>query len=126
MVLSSVLCLAMNIYGEARGESLEGQIAVAQVTLNRVKHPAYPDDVCSVVFQESQFSWTNRPLVVREPKAMLSAVVLAGQVLADPPEDVTDGATNFFSGTRKPDWAHRLKEVARIGNHRFYKDNRGP
>ena len=126
MVLSSVLCLAMNIYGEARGESLEGRIAVAQVTLNRVEHPAYPDDVCSVVFEPHQFSWTKTPLRVREPEAMASAIRLAGQVLADPPEDLTAGATNFFSGSQKPVWADRLTEVARIGNHRFYKDNSGP
>jgi len=126
MVLSSVLCLAMNIYGEARGEPLEGQIAVAQVTLNRVAHPDYPDTVCAVVFQENQFSWTRKQLLIREPKAAMTSFLLAGTILIAPPEDVTQGATHFLSGNRFPDWADQMTQVATIGNHRFFKDNPSP
>ena len=58
-------CLAMNIYREAGHESFEGKVAVAQVTMNRVAHPAFPKDVCGVVYQKNkvmervvcQFSW---------------------------------------------------------------------
>jgi spore germination cell wall hydrolase CwlJ-like protein len=120
-VIASVLCLAMNIYGEARGESLEGQMAVAQVTLNRVEHPAYPDDVCSVVFQESQFSWTRSPLEINEPEAFATSLQVAGQVLFDRPEDLTHGSTHFYSGKRVPSWAHRLDRVGRIDNHTFFR-----
>ena len=52
-------CLAMNIYHEARGERMEGQIAVAQVTLNRAAHEEWPSTICDVVYQPKQFSWTH-------------------------------------------------------------------
>ena len=51
-------CLAMNIYHEARSESMQGQIAVAQVTLNRVEHDKWPSTICEVVYEPKQFSWT--------------------------------------------------------------------
>ena len=50
-------CLAANLYFEARGESIKGQIAVAEVTLNRVKANQYPNSVCNVVFQRKKFTW---------------------------------------------------------------------
>lgn len=53
-------CLAANLYFEARGEPLKGQLAVAKVTLNRVKSKQYPDSICAVVFQKHQFSWTKQ------------------------------------------------------------------
>ena len=52
-------CLALNIYHEARSESMEGQIAVAQVTLNRVAHSEWPSTICEVVSEPKQFSWTH-------------------------------------------------------------------
>ena len=52
-------CLAMNIYHESRGERLEGQIAVAQVTINRMEHTKWPSTICEVVYQPKQFSWTH-------------------------------------------------------------------
>jgi spore germination cell wall hydrolase CwlJ-like protein len=52
-------CLVANVYHEARGEDVLGQAAVAHVTLNRVRLPAYPDSVCGVVWQKGQFSWTE-------------------------------------------------------------------
>ena len=51
-------CLALNVYHEARGEVIEGQIAVAHVTLNRVNHSYFPETICDVVYQNRQFSWT--------------------------------------------------------------------
>ena len=59
MGAESILCLAMNIYHEARGESIEGQIAVAVVTMNRVKESKWPNTPCEVVWQNKQFSWTK-------------------------------------------------------------------
>ena len=52
-------CLALNIYHEARGERVEGQIAVAHVTMNRVNHEKWPSTICEVVYQPKQFSWTH-------------------------------------------------------------------
>jgi len=56
---AEVHCLALNIYHEARGETFEGKLAVAAVTLNRVRHKRFPDGVCEVVWQPRQFSWTH-------------------------------------------------------------------
>lgn len=119
--LSPLLCLALNIYSEARGEDPEGQLAVAQVTMNRVEHPAYPDDVCAVVFQEDQFAWTKRPVSIEEPEAFIYSIRVASEVLLNRPPDLTDGATHFYSGNEPPDWASRLHLVGRIGNHTFFK-----
>ena len=57
--LTELECLALNIYHEARGESLLGRKLVAQVTVNRVRHNGFPDTVCGVVRQSKQFSWTH-------------------------------------------------------------------
>jgi hypothetical protein len=54
-----LFCMVHNVYHESRGESVLGQAAVAYVTLNRVRSPAYPDSVCDVVWQKGQFSWTE-------------------------------------------------------------------
>jgi spore germination cell wall hydrolase CwlJ-like protein len=113
----------LNIYGEARGEDLEGQIAVAQVTMNRVAHPAYPDDICSVVFQRKQFSWTSHPVAIKEPIAMGTSFLVAAKVLLSPTADPTKGSTHFHSRNAAPDWASRLHRVGRIGNHIFFRMN---
>jgi hypothetical protein len=61
MIETVLLCMSLNLYFEARGEEVQGQIAVAEVTLNRVASPAFPDDICGVILQENedgcQFSW---------------------------------------------------------------------
>ena len=57
MIDLAIMCLAMNVYWEARNQSIAGQVAVAQVTMNRVASPDYPNDVCGVVHQHKQFSW---------------------------------------------------------------------
>lgn len=119
--LGPLLCLALNIYGEARGEDPDGQLAVAQVTMNRVEHADYPKDVCSVVFQENQFSWTKHPISIQEPAALLYAIRVAEEVLDDRPQDLTDGSTHFYSGKFAPYWAKSMTVIGRIGNHTFLK-----
>lgn len=121
--LTPLLCLALNIYGEARGEDPDGQLAVAQVTMNRVEHVAYPKDVCSVVFQEKQFSWTSQPIRIKEPMALLYALHVAEGVLDNRTQDLTNGATHFYSGNRPPVWAHDMILVGRIGNHIFLRED---
>ena len=74
LTIASVTCLATNIYFEARSEDRVGQYAVAEVTLNRVASPDYPDDVCEVVWQDKQFSWRTcvslgRPSSTTTPRA---------------------------------------------------------
>lgn len=61
MLSAAAMCLAMNLWFEARGEGIDGMFAVAEVTQRRVEHPAWPDTYCEVVYQDWQFSWTMEP-----------------------------------------------------------------
>lgn len=116
-------CLAMNIYHEARGESVIGQIAVAQVTMNRVHHDYFPDDVCSVVWQDYQFSWTNDSLSdnIQDERAYEVALNIADTVYHGEEDDPTDGAL-FYHATyiNAPNWTEHMEVSARIGIHIFY------
>jgi N-acetylmuramoyl-L-alanine amidase len=110
------LCMALNIYHEARGESSVGQRAVAHVVLNRSKSSFFPNTLCEVIWQRSQFSWTIRPvgsLVPREAASWGRAQSVALQVMASDP-DPTNGAIYFSVGRT----AGRGKPT-RIGNHVF-------
>ncbi len=119
-------CLATAIYQEARGESLQGQVAVAEVVLNRVDDPRFPDTVCGVVHQGNsrgcQFSWAcdGRSDAVRN-KAAYSEVSKIARVMMDgAPRNLTDGATYFHTRAVKPSWSRRFIQTARIGAHLFY------
>lgn len=133
--ISELQCLALNIYHEARNEDQVGRLAVAFVTLNRVKSVLYPDTICDVVWQKNinrkngrwvaQFSWTldgkpDRPYNIEK---WLEAVVEAGIVyrgynsLPDP----TKGSTHYHADYVNPYWSSHLKEIIQIGSHIFYK-----
>ncbi|MET1109900.1 MAG: cell wall hydrolase [Allosphingosinicella sp.] len=126
----SLQCLAEAIYYEARSESEEGQRAVAQVVLNRVRHPAYPGSVCGVVYQGPlragggcQFTFTCDGSLVRMPLGpdwdrarRIAAEALAGYVYAP-----VGLATNYHTHQVLPDWAFRLAKATVIGNHIFYR-----
>jgi spore germination cell wall hydrolase CwlJ-like protein len=114
-------CLAKNIYHEARGEPLEGQIAVAQVTLNRVQNPRYHNTVCGVVYAHRQFSWTNSGTKkVKNPKAWQAALDISRAVLTKSVHLPEFRATHFHTLQVKPYWAKTKTRVAVIGNHVFY------
>ena len=118
-MMSILLCLALNIYHEARGEPLIGQEMVASVTLNRVASPLYPDNVCDVVYQPRQFAWTADPPPVTDTQAFYTALMIAWD--AQPINE----ATHFYSGpapywTRHPDF----QLVGKIAGHTFYKETR--
>lgn len=122
-------CLALNIYWEARSESLLGQTAVAAVTLNRVAAPAFPDTVCEVVFQGEergrhlcQFSWRcdGRSDEPRNPIAWEEARRLARTALSDGVADPTGGALWYHAAHVLPRWAGQMTLHARIGHHLFY------
>lgn len=126
--MHQVRCLAQNIYHEARGEPLAGRVAVAEVTLNRVKEDGYPDTICGVVHQRSgnqcAFSWVCSRVGDMEHKAYQEAVWLAEMILLhrDDLPRVAHGATHFYkAGTRKPSWAQKMQKVAAIGSHLFFK-----
>ena len=117
-------CLADNIYHEARGETVMGQIAVAQVTMNRVSHDYFPDSVCDVVWQPNQFSWTHdgKSDIPRDPEAYKVAESIAETVYYHIEDDPTDSALFYHATDIKGGWFRdSLEYETTIGNHRFYK-----
>jgi len=120
-------CLAQAVYYEARGESPSGQAAVAQVVLNRVRHPAFPKTICGVVFQhvgdDCQFSFAcngamRQPLDQASWRRSLAVAnhALSGAVMAE-----VGAATHFQAARSSSDWAGGLAKVAQIGEHIFYR-----
>lgn len=105
----AVQCLAKNVYHEARGEPTRGQLAVALVTLNRTYHDKFPSSVCSVVYEKSQFSWTNKKLKVRDIKAWERAKDVAYKAIAEYDKFKHFKATHFHSTAVNPGW--KLKRV---------------
>lgn len=120
-------CLTEAIYFEARGEGLEGQIAVAEVILNRVDSPLYPRTVCGVVQQRGgggcQFSYVcdGRADRMREKDAADLAGRIARAMLDGAPRILTDGATHFHTRAVRPGWSKRFALTVTIGAHKFYR-----
>jgi hypothetical protein len=123
-------CLAKGIYFEARGETLEGQFAVAEVILNRADSPLYPATVCGVVRQSGgggcQFSWVcdGHSDRVREGQAWDTAARIAAVMLAGAPRVLTGGATHFHTRAVRPSWSRQFPRTAAIGAHLFYRHPR--
>lgn len=119
-----LICMAQNVYFESRSETMEGMVAVAFVTLNRVEHRQWPNSVCGVVYQPSQFSWTNQIDVANarlNSKAWNNAVYVARQVMNGHFEDPTNGATFYHADyIRTPRWARQMQVSTVIGAHVFY------
>lgn len=123
-------CLTEALYFEARGESLEGQVAVAEVILNRVDSPLYPRTVCGVVKQRGgggcQFSYVCRGTTkMREKDAADLAGRIARAMLDGAPRLLTDGATHFHTRGVRPSWSKRFARTASIGSHLFYRQPKG-
>ncbi|HMB47982.1 MAG TPA: cell wall hydrolase [Afifellaceae bacterium] len=131
---SQQACLARGIYFEARGESVRGQAAVAQVILNRVKNPAYPATICGVVYQNKK--WRNRCQFsfacdgvrdrIRSTKHYKTAQYVARETTAGNiwlPE--VGDATHYHATYVHPRWARKLKKTDRIGSHIFYRTKNG-
>ena len=123
-------CLAHGIYFEARGESLEGQKAVAQVILNRVKNPKYPNSICGVVYQNKhkrnacQFSFAcdGVPDRVKSRKYWKVSTKVAN--------DAIDGrywlmkvgsASHYHADYVRPKWSRKMRKMTKIGRHIFYR-----
>lgn len=122
-------CLAEAIYFEARGESVKGQFAVAEVILNRVASPLYPDTVCGVVHQgtgrryQCQFTYTcdGHAEVIRETAAYTRVGKIARTMLDGAPRQLTNGATHYHTRAVSPNWARQFPRTATIGVHHFYR-----
>jgi spore germination cell wall hydrolase CwlJ-like protein len=122
-------CLTSAVYYEAASESEAGQRAVAQVVLNRVRHPAFPASVCGVVYQGSerhsgcQFSFTCDGSLNRKPETSgwarakrVASLALAGRV-----EPTVGMATHYHANYVLPYWAPKLAKIVVVGNHIFYR-----
>lgn len=123
-------CLANGIYFEARGETVRGQAAVAQVILNRVRNPAYPNSICGVVYQNDswfnrcQFSFAcdGRKKRIENPAAYKTAqdiamAVTAGKIFI--PE--VGSSTHYYAQYVHPGWARTMQKMTKIGLHIFYR-----
>ncbi|MGX5846392.1 cell wall hydrolase [Mesorhizobium sp. PL10] len=123
-------CLANGIYFEARGESVRGQAAVAQVILNRVRNPAYPNSICGVVYQNDdwlnrcQFSFAcdGRKKRIESPDHYKTAqdvamAVTAGKIFI--PE--VGSSTHYYANYVHPGWARTMQKMTKIGLHIFYR-----
>lgn len=123
-------CLTAGIYFEARGEPVRGQAAVAQVILNRVKNPAYPNSICGVVYQNKE--WRNRCQFsfacdkikdkVNDPKRWQTASYVARETTHGRIWLTEVGSSTHYHATYvKPRWARAMQKVGRIGLHVFYR-----
>ena len=124
-------CLAEALYFEARGESLVGQVAVAEVILNRVDDGRYPDSVCGVVQQgydepgACQFSFfcDGKPEEINNREVFDRVGKIAWVMLEGKPRILTGKATHFHATHVRPSWANRLVRTAQIGDHIFYRQD---
>ena len=138
LIETALMCLALNTYHEAKNQSMIGQVATAQVVMNRVADSRYPNTVCEVVKQgpkykgsdipvrhKCQFSWhcdgkSDEPK--RDSEAWFKAqdyarIVLSGRIALD----VTEGATHYHATYVKPSWAKTKTRTTRIEKHIFYR-----
>lgn len=139
---TAFICLALNTYHEAKNQSLVGQVATAQVVMNRVADDRYPNTVCEVVKQgptrpswedpakeypirhRCQFSWycDGKPDVPKNEKAWRKAQDVAFLVLYNKINlDVTEGATHYHATYVRPAWARTKTRTTRIEKHIFYR-----
>ena len=126
-------CLANAIYFEARNEPVRGQIAVAQVVLNRVFSPYYPGDVCGVVYQNAHrrlacqftFACDGIPDIVREKGPWIRAQKIAKQAL-DSQVWLPDVAksTHYHATYVRPNWIREMRKIVKHGQHIFYRPHR--
>lgn len=134
-----VECLALNSYFEARNQGVAGQIAVAQVVLNRVNSPRFPNTICEVIYQgptytnwkgnempvrdRCHFSWwcdgkSDIPVNVQTYHKILDRVQ---ELLYSDTVDITDGSTHYHADYVNPDWSKKLERTVTIDDHIFYR-----
>ena len=124
-------CLSEALYFEARGETVRGQFAVAEVIMNRVKSARFPSNLCGVIRQgtgkryQCQFTYTcdGHAEVISEPQAFERVSKVARAVMDGVAGNLTAGATHYHTTAVKPRWANVYKQTAQIGVHIFYRHN---
>ena len=139
MILETALmCMALNIYHEAKNQSMLGQIAVGQVVMHRVADSRFPDNVCDVVTEAVTYKGTDKPVLHKcqfswycdgqkdEPDfdskewwdaKEYASIVLSGTIMLD----VTEGATHYHATYVRPAWAKTKTKTTRIDRHIFYR-----
>ncbi|GGB63802.1 MULTISPECIES: cell wall hydrolase [Henriciella] len=126
-------CLAEAVYYEARSESTAGQLAVAEVIMNRVKDHRYPNTACDVVYQGAtrttgcQFTFTCDGALERKPRGSKweAAKAIAAHIYLNLDEKRTAGATHYHATYVNPVWNSGLIKTSKIGTHIFYRFPRG-
>jgi spore germination cell wall hydrolase CwlJ-like protein len=116
-------CLANAVYFEARSEPIEGQLAVAEVVLNRAASGRYPTDLCAVITQKAQFSFINRgrfPRADRASEAWKKAVAIASIARQKLAGNLPSGVLWYHATYVSPSWGKRLTRQTQIGLHIFY------
>ena len=135
---TAFMCMALNMYHEAKNQSMLGQIAVGQVVMNRVEDTRFPDNVCDVVTQAVTYKGTDKPVLHKcqfswycdgqkdEPDfdskewwdaKEYASIVLSGTIMLD----VTEGATHYHATYVRPAWAKTKTKTTRIDRHIFYR-----
>ena len=136
-ITEAILCLALNVYHEAKNQPFIGQVAVAQVVMNRVYDQRYPNTVCEVVEQGPTYSWKpDFPIRNRcqfswycdglsdtptEKDAWDNAIMVANGVYHSNFEDFVEGATHYHAYYVAPEWASAKTYIVRIEDHIFYR-----
>ncbi len=123
-------CLSEALYFEARGETVKGQFAVAEVIINRVKSARFPGSLCTVINQgtgkkyQCQFTYTcdGNAEVISEPRAYDEVSKIARAVLDGKVPTLTDGATYYHTTAVSPRWSRVFTRTTKIGVHLFYRD----
>lgn len=120
--MTPLMCLAVAVYFEARGEPIDGQKAIAEVVINRVNDDRYPNTICDVVFQDKQFSFTHDGKPDKLPKiptkASKRAKLVAKEVLNGDALGIT--STHYHAKYVTPYWRKYFSFDGVIGNHIFY------
>lgn len=119
-LLVQLQCLTDTVYYEARNQPFPGQVAVAEVVLNRVESPYYPNTICEVVYQPYQFSWTlYNHGKLQEPEAYVVATVAAFRATLG--SNRTMGSTHYHATYVAPEWAEYEEKTIKIEDHVFYR-----
>ena len=128
MIMTTAMCLALNVFFEARTEPVMGQLAVIEVTMNRVESRSYPDTVCEVVWDKKQFSWTHdgvhddpTRMSYLDKLAWEDTTALVDAYLNGDIDMPSSGATMYHADYVNPYWASSYTPVAKVGSHIFYK-----
>lgn len=125
----ALVCLAQAVYYEARDQMVQGRLAVAQVVMNRVASPSWPDNVCDVVHEggtrrhKCQFSFWCDGLPERpdDEKAWIDSVLVASAAIAGTRDALIGKADHYHADYASPGWRRTMELIAQVGGHLFYR-----